>query len=127
MPTVSVPKPTNEQPSPQTTESLNATLVNQTSGTLSLVQAASGMPWVQAPPTTIAPNQTGQFISPGNFSYPASGYVTYQAANGETFTLEWSIPPAGKNQVSWKTSSGLSAQESGSLDGWNLSAAWVLS
>ncbi|QSQ21537.1 hypothetical protein JY651_41210 [Pyxidicoccus parkwayensis] len=127
MPTVSVPKPTNEQPSPQTTESLKATLVNQSSGVLTLVRSASALPWVQAPPSTINPGQSGTFISPGDFSNAANGYVMYATPNGETFSLEWAIPAVGKNNITWQTTSGLSAQESGSLDGWNVSAAWVIS
>ncbi|WP_163999189.1 hypothetical protein [Pyxidicoccus caerfyrddinensis] len=127
MPTVSVPKPTNEQPSPQTTESLKATLMNQTSGVLTLVKSASALTWVQPPPGTIAAGQSGQFTSPGDFSNAANGYVVYQATNGATFTLQWAIPSVGKNSITWQADGGLSAQESGSLDGWNVSAAWFIS
>lgn len=127
MPTVSVSKPTNEQPSPQTTESLKATLVNQTSGNLTLVKSASEMQWLQPPPVTIAAGQSGQFNSPGDFANPSAGYVVYQSTSGATFTLEWTIPSVGKNDVTWTTTGDLSSQESGSLDGWNLSASWFIS
>lgn len=127
MPTVSVPKPANAQPSPQTTESLAATLANQTSGVLTLVQANTNVPWVQPPPNTIAAGQTGQFTSPGKYQVPAAGNVVYVGANGAQFSLEWNIPTIGKNEISWQATGGLSVQESGSLDGWNVSAAWFIS
>lgn len=127
MPTVSVPKPTDVTPSPQTTESLAATLVNQTSGDLVLVKSASALPWLVPPPQVISAGKAGQFTSPGDFANAANGYVVYQAATGGTFTLQWAIPSVGKNSVTWQTEQGLSAQESGSLDGWNLSASWFIS
>ena len=129
MPTVSVAKPTNVTPSPQSTESLAATLVNQTPGDLVLVKAVTGMQWTTPPPSVIPQGQSGQFNSPGDFSNPSCGYVVYKAVgvNNATFTLEWTIPSIGKNDITWKCDPGLSAQESGSLDGWNLSAAWFIS
>lgn len=127
MPTVSVPKPTHTQPSPQTTESLSATLVNQTSGDLTLVKSATDMQWLQPPPVTISAGKSGQFVSPGDFANPSAGYVVYQAADGSQFNLQWTIPSVGKNDITWQTTGVLSAQESGSLDGWNLSASWFIS
>jgi len=127
MPTVSVSKPTNTQPSPQTTESLSATLVNQTSGALTLVQSQSEMQWLQPPPPTLAAGQSGQFVSPGDFANPSAGSVVYQSSSGATFTLEWGIPSIEKNSFTWTTTGGLTSQESGPLDGWNVSASWFIS
>ncbi|NMO16363.1 hypothetical protein HPC49_07855 [Pyxidicoccus fallax] len=127
MPTVSVPKPTDVKPSPQTTESLAASIVNQTSADLVLVKSASALPWIQPPPQVIQAGKIGQFNSPGDFSNAANGYVVYQGANGATFSLEWAIPSVGKNSITWQAEGGLSAQESGSLDGWNVSATWFIS
>ncbi|WP_338872643.1 hypothetical protein [Myxococcus stipitatus] len=128
MPEVTIDKPAHPQASPQTTESLSATLVNQTPGDLVLVKSSSGMQWTRPPPSTLSPGQSGQFSSPGNFSTPASGYVVYQSAavNNATFTLSWDIPSMGANSIRWQTTEGLTAQESGSLSGWNLSASWFI-
>lgn len=129
MPTVSIPKSTQVTPAPQTTESLTATLFNQTSGDLVLVKSDTNMQWLIPPPSVIPAGQSGQFNSPGDFANPSAGSVVYQAVavNNATFSLEWTIPSVGKNDITWQCSPGLSAQESGSLDGWNLSAAWYIS
>ena len=129
MPTVSIPKSTQVPPAPQTTESLTATLVNQTSGDLVLVKASTNMQWIIPPPSVIPAGQSAQFDSPGDFSNPSAGIVVYQAvaANNATFSLEWTIPSVGKNDITWQCAPGLNAQESGSLDGWNLSASWYIS
>ncbi|MCE9668397.1 hypothetical protein LY474_11290 [Myxococcus stipitatus] len=129
MPNVSIDKPTQQPPSPQSTESLTATLVNQTSGDLVLVSSVTNEQWTIPPPSVIAAGQSGQFSSPGNFNNPSAGNITYKAAavNNATFALQWDIPSIGPNNINWQTSTGLSAQESGSLSGWNLSAAWFIS
>ncbi|AGC49363.1 hypothetical protein MYSTI_08097 [Myxococcus stipitatus DSM 14675] len=129
MPEVTIDKPAQPQASPQTTESLTATLVNQTQANLLLVKSASGLQWTRPPPATITPGQSGQFASPGDFSNPSSGSVVYQSASsgGATFTLTWDIPSVGANSIHWQTTPGLTAQESGSLSGWNLSASWFIS
>ncbi|MFY1827351.1 hypothetical protein ACN47A_15625 [Myxococcus fulvus] len=129
MPEVSVEKPNQTKPGPESTESLTATIVNQTSGDLVLVKSATNEQWTLAPPSVIPAGQSGRFISPGDFSNPSAGYVVYQASavNNATFTLNWTIPSVGPNSFSWPTSPGLVANESGSLSGWNLSASWFVS
>ncbi|MCP3103013.1 hypothetical protein LZ198_29450 [Myxococcus sp. K15C18031901] len=129
MPNVSLDKPTQQTKAPQDTESLTATLVNQTSGDLVLVNSSTDEQWSIPPPSVIASGQSGQFSSPGDFSNPSAGSVTYKAVavNDTTFTLQWTIPSVGPNNINWQTSPGLTAKESGSLSGWNLSASWFIS
>src|SRR5215217_2286965 len=129
MPEVTIDKPAQPTASPASTESLTATLVNQTQGNLVLVSSTTNEQWTIPPPSIIAPGQSGQFSSPGDFSNPSAGIVKYQASavNNATFTLNWTIPSVGPNQINWQTTPGLNAQESGSLSGLNLSASWFIS
>ncbi|NVJ25636.1 hypothetical protein HUW62_30880 [Myxococcus sp. AM011] len=129
MPEVTIDKPAQPKASPDSTESLAATLVNQTQGDLVLVNSNTNEQWSIPPPNIISAGQSGQFRSPGDFSNPAAGNVTYKASavNNATFTLTWTIPSVGANHINWQTSPGLSAQESGSMSGWNISASWFIS
>lgn len=130
MPEVTIDKPAQKPTaSPDSTESLTATIVNQTQGNLMLVSSTTDEQWTIPPPSVIAAGQSGQFSSPGNFSNPSAGNVKYQASavNNATFTLNWTIPSVGPNHINWQTTPGLNAQQSGSLSGWNLSASWFIS
>jgi hypothetical protein len=107
-------------PAPSTLSSYTATIVNNSSATLTLKSSTTNMQWTQPPPQTINAGGQGVFSSPGDFSNPAAGDVTYIDTNGGSITITWDIPSVGPNAIRWSQQGDLSMSQSGSTSGWNL-------
>ena len=121
-----VPTATNADPekdpklAQSTLSSYTATIINNSSATLTLTSSSSNMQWTQPPPNTIAAGGQGVFSSPGDFANPAAGDVAYADTSSGSISITWSIPSVGPNGINWNQKGDLTISESGSTSGWNL-------
>jgi hypothetical protein len=119
-------KLTKKTINPDSTETYQGTVVNNTDQTITLTANSGG--WNQPPPATIPAGQSGSVASSGDFANPAAGYVTYQYPNSgrPTLTVTFTVPSVGWNAIDWDASPPLQVVESGSTSGWNPSDTFTL-